>query len=257
MAYMIPPHQAGTRPLLAYRDHLQSRHDAWASAAMGALQSVATEDPLSQWGTEAKRLVVTMEDNVEGEAERHPLGEVINQCATIERLLDAMAWIAQQPGGAEAVVRLCHPTASSNKTSDQKPDGVADHDLVVEVAGQQWRFEVSDVANDKNDGNRKEAKDLDSLECGIDQNLPDDGVRRFLVVSSEFGRLLKRKHATRRTRAGAGRNGKAPPGWQYRFHGCGRTVIAELRAIPPDGDLVVVEASAVGLMAKPSSTLQG
>lgn len=241
-------HLTGERPVLEYQRELRARHAAWAGAAIHALTEAA-ESGTDGWGSKAKRIKVAPTSKGSGEAADQPLGEVINQCATVERLLDALTWVTQQSGGDCAKVLLCHPTASSSK-SENAPDPSGenvDHDLIVRVNGEQWRFEVSDVANADRDGNRKEAKDLKSLGYELDESPPTDGARRFLVVSKEFGRLIGRKHAKRRTRSGQGRNGKAPPWWQYCFHECRKTYIVEVRAIAPGGELVVDLPSAAGI----------
>jgi hypothetical protein len=126
--------------------------------------------------------------------DEHALIEVINQCATIERLIDALQW-AQQHLPAYQVVR-CHPTTSSQKTT---MDDIPDHDIVlIHPEGQFALFEVSDVASTR-DGNDKESKDLASLGVhpgkGID-DLPDQDPfknRLFMVVSAEFGERFRRR----------------------------------------------------------------
>jgi hypothetical protein len=124
------------------------------------------------------------------------LVEVINQCATLERLLDALAW-ATSAGFTK--VRCCHPTTSSNKAGQEH-----DNDLIVSTddGAVTARFEVSDVVGEK-DGNRKERKDLVSLGVLLERKgsdclnkcwRPTENERIFLVVSKEFAAgLLKRK----------------------------------------------------------------
>ncbi len=115
---------------------------------------------------------------------------MINQCATVERLLDAVAWVLSRAPAAELL--LCHPTTSS------RPKDSADNDLLVEAAGERWSFEVSDVASGGADGNHKELKDLRSLGLiapeGDRWRLADPYPtgRHFLVVSPEFGARLCR-----------------------------------------------------------------
>lgn len=46
--------------------------------------------------------------------DRHSLAEAMNQCATMERLLDALAWVQTEASGLNTFdVAVCHPTASS------------------------------------------------------------------------------------------------------------------------------------------------
>ncbi len=82
----------------------------------------------------------------------------MNQCATMERLLDALQWAQSAGSGlAESLVERCHPTMSSSYADEE------DHDLVlVGPDGTKAKFEVSDVSGTK-DGNKKEKKDLISL----------------------------------------------------------------------------------------------
>lgn len=118
----------------------------------------------------------------------HSFVEVVNQCATLERLLDAAAWAEHNLEGF--LVRICNPTTSSSTEAD-------DHDLVLaDPSGNVAKFEVCDVTSAK-DGNRKELKDLCSL--GV---LDPDGAdvscwptaRVFLVVSPEFAVRMRKSN---------------------------------------------------------------
>jgi hypothetical protein len=118
------------------------------------------------------------------------LNELINQCTTVERLLDAIAWVLGQ--APEATMHRCHPTTSSG------PQAGEDNDLIVLVAGERWSFEVSDVVSSSTDGNQKELKDLCNLGLVVASGsvwqladpLPQG--RQFLVVSPEFADRLMR-----------------------------------------------------------------
>jgi hypothetical protein len=119
----------------------------------------------------------------------HSLVEVINQCATMERLIDALEWA----NSTYTNVEKCHPTTSSENTG-----GGPDNDLIlVAVSGKKARFEISDVASEK-DGNGKAPRDLVSL--GVlthcDKKLrPSDAwpaEQLFLVVSEEFAKYLRK-----------------------------------------------------------------
>jgi hypothetical protein len=146
----------------------------------------------SQWGVTAKRVAVSLPaerpELVPDAIDNLPFSEVVNQCATLERLLGALHWADKNLDGY--AVERCHPT-----TSSQKSGGQADNDLMLfrEADGHRCRFEVSDVASSTGDGNGKELKDLASL--GIpptgDGQVPWSD-RRFLVVSSEFSKYLLR-----------------------------------------------------------------
>jgi hypothetical protein len=122
----------------------------------------------------------------------HSLTEVYNQCATMERLLDALEWAQTEDSVLNRYeVVLCHPTTSS------VPGIADDHDLVlVDREGAKAKFEISDVAG-KRDGNRKEEKDLARLgvlpAVDINERFGEGWPpgRLFLVVSAEFARRLR------------------------------------------------------------------
>lgn len=191
MAHLIQP-LLQPCPLQDARQELMRAHHALVAAARKAATTMAAVEA-GAWGAAAKRVRVTWTVSTSAhlcETGNQPLTEVINQCATVERLLDAMAWVLSRAPAAELL--LCHPTTSS------RPKDSADNDLVVEVAGERWCFEVSDVASDDADGNHKELKDLCSLGLivreGDQWRLADPYPpgRHFLVVSPEFGARLCR-----------------------------------------------------------------
>lgn len=191
---------------------LLDAHNYLARRGMDAARRAVLVDDTSTWGTVFKRVRVELPtdgrpDLVRDAAAHHSLAEVMNQCATMERLLDALSWAQTDASGMSTwTVTLCHPT-----TSSVPGDGsVADHDLVLTgPAGEAAWFEVSDVAS-TNDGNRKEERDLCSLGVlreakGAERfNLTWPEARVFLVVSTEFsGRLRTRRwpHLTYRASA--------------------------------------------------------
>jgi hypothetical protein len=133
------------------------------------------------WGGAVKRVLVRFPIGPRpifiGDVEHHSLAEVITQCATIERLIDAMAWALETVGDPDAAnVLSCNPTASG---------GENENDLVIHADGEVLRFEISDIVSGSGDGNGKERKDLRSLAFLADK--PPPAGRAFLVVSSEFG----------------------------------------------------------------------
>lgn len=189
---------------------LLDAHDYLAHQGMDAARRAVLVDDACIWGTAFKRVRVELPADgrpelVRAAEARHSLAEVMNQCATMERLLDALAWAQTDASGMSSwEVTLRHPT-----TSSAPGDGtVADHDLVLRgPAGEAAWFEVSDVAS-ASDGNRKEERDLCSLRVlreakGTERfNLTWPRARVFLVVSTEFaGRLRSRRwpHLTYRT----------------------------------------------------------
>lgn len=188
---------------------VRDAHDYLAGRAATAVDRAQRHTEIASWGTALKRIRVEIPAAerhflITTREPHHNLVEVINQCATMERLLDALAWAASpQSGLADWTVVACHPTTSSAQEDGKK--AALDHDLILQGPDNaRARFEVSDVASDQ-DGNRKEEKDLQSLgvlkpvpggkEYKFDW-LPD---RLFLVVSTEFGsRLLRPKHGVSR-----------------------------------------------------------
>lgn len=183
---------------------LQLAHDYLVEQAQKALVEANVSDSRS-WGASMKRIKVELPTPPKGIPEklgRQNLVEIINQCATIERLLHTLAWaMSDESGFRDWSVKYCHPTTSSYKQKEEDPDEPQqDNDLVLYSAqgGSQAFFEVSDVASDK-DGNGKEKKDLTSLRilqpgdaigC-ITNSFPSE--RSFLVVSSEFAEGILRR----------------------------------------------------------------
>lgn len=182
----------GSRETAEVRDALQKAHAFLVDKSKDAarqLLDLATSD----WGQRAKRVYVPLSGQgkpLNVSAESVPLAEVINQCATLERLLDVLTWAADDVVLKSYKVVVCHPTTSSGNAVGP------DNDLVlIGPESALARFEVSDVASDK-DGNGKEEKDLVSL--GVLRDGSGDAryevewpaARVFLAVSEEFGRRL-------------------------------------------------------------------
>jgi hypothetical protein len=194
----IPAYGAGPMTLEECRSSVQEAHDFLVRKGTEAVGKVQDAAGTGYWGAKVKRVRVFLPHDewptfLSPASEEHNLVEVINQCATMERLLDALEWAQGANSGlSELKVVRCHPTTSSSyKDKD-------DHDLVL-VDGNQVRakFEISDVSSDK-DANQKEKKDLISLgvlkESKGAQMYPDgwpEG-RLFLVVSEEFSERLRK-----------------------------------------------------------------
>lgn len=189
------------------RSRLRQAHAFLVAAARDTVPRLMQLSPES-WGADAKREHVVLPegpkpDLVSPGLRTHSFAEVVNQCATLERLLDTLTWTAGVPDLNDALVVTCNPTTSSAPRTKRQPTPAEDHDLVMRTSsGDLWKFEISDVASE-NDGNDKEKKDLTSL--GI---LPvgDSMVsgwptgRSHLVVSSEFAERLRKhtRHGLRR-----------------------------------------------------------
>lgn len=208
--------EAGVLSLARCHDLLHDAHDYLARRGAGAARQAALLDDATAWGSRFKRVRVELPRDGRPLLMRtadghHSLAEVVNQCATMERLLDALAWARTDASGLNALhVARCHPTTGSAASDAETPD----NDLILAAPdGRAARFEVSDVAS-MSDGNRKEERDLRSLGVlregkgaeRFDLRWPD--ARVFLVVSSEFAGRLRGRHwphlAYREVFAGAG-----------------------------------------------------
>jgi hypothetical protein len=186
-------------------DELRAAHAYLAKHGARALKRAAELGPSARWGQSVKRLRVELPSDSRPELtgaapSEHSITEVYNQCANVERLIDAVKWcLSPASKFSDGLGLACHPTTSSNKF---KPADYEDHDLVVQgVDGQLGYFEVSDVASNK-DGNFKEGKDLVRLGllrpvAGQRGTFEHGGIewpraRLFLVVSEEFAEYLCR-----------------------------------------------------------------
>jgi hypothetical protein len=134
------------------------------------------------WGTECKRILVEMPAATDliGSA-RQKLSEMINQCATMERLLALLEWLNTSSEYARYKIDCCHPTTSST-------DGENGLVLIAPVTGEKVRFEVWDCVA-KKVNNDKLKKSLAKLQAGNQQS-----DRFFLVVSSELVPILTKKN---------------------------------------------------------------
>jgi len=185
-----------------------------------AVQRAATTPVIFGWGSTVKRIRVVLP------VERRPLLllraepdhsmiEVINQCATVERLLDALTWAKETSWGDWSVER-CHPTTGNRKHSRSDLDG--DNDLVLKGATNGFaRFEVADISGVR-DTNRSIRKNLRSLGIGSDLYGKD---AIFLVLPAPPA-VMERPHCIR-TFLNRGTRGV-----RVRQHPIGRTVVAEI-----------------------------
>lgn len=188
MAHLIAQPTAGISISDCLRQ-LREAHEVVRQAGARAATSVAELSATTDWGTKVKRTKVTLPAErpllLQSAPSTHSFAEVMNQCATVERMVDALAWAETAfPGWT---VLACHPTTSS---ATHSPD--LNNDLVLRGPNdERARFEVSDVAGD-GDGNRKEEKDLANLGWIREGGKPKECAqgRTFLVVSENFGRRI-------------------------------------------------------------------
>lgn len=238
MAHLVSPidvHPDHALPVSDVLKQLRTAHHYLARLGIEA-QAIHMGDliePEMNWGTRQKRAKIIFPDGerpalIPVSLNEHALSEVINQCATIERLVSALAWASEALPDYRLI--RCHPTTSSYKTPDHKD--IPDNDIVlVNANGRLALFEVSDVIRRDRDGNQKEFKDLASLGvrlAGMDdypENKNPFVNRLFMVVSEEFGVRWRNKRKGRRKK-------KQP---YFRYYECqindGATCIFEV--LPP------------------------
>lgn len=186
-------------------DELRAAHAYLAENGARTVVRAAELGSSNGWGQSVKRLHVNLPNDgrpvlAKNAPTEHSITEVYNQCANVERLIDALEWCLSPVSGFQGGVGLaCHPTTSSGtaKRADHN-----DHDLVIRgVDDRLGYFEISDVASSR-DGNFKEGKDLVRLGvlcpvAGKRGSFQHDGIkwpseRLFLVVSEEFAEYLFR-----------------------------------------------------------------
>jgi hypothetical protein len=177
--HLIRPHMESHGPVDAaeYVAQLHAAHDAIVERAIGWTHDIAGPS----WGIRAKRTFVDLTGaHPMVTNEKHPISELLNICATVERLLGALRWAIQE-GWAESVLE-CNPTTSNQTTS-----GISGPpDLRTKgVQGEAW-FEVSDVVAAR-DGNRKLQIDLERL-----QRAPAI-VATFLVASPSWEHRIQHR----------------------------------------------------------------
>lgn len=200
MAHLVKPLHAveGPLSLSIVLDQLREAHRYLAFHGTLALRQAAQEhDQITYWGTNVKRTKVLLPSGdrpelIDASIHEHSLTEVYNQCATMERMIDALQWALDALPGY-GVLR-CHPTTSSQKS---EVHDVPDNDIVlVGLNGEIARFEVSDIANRTADSNNKLKKELDSL--GITDAVANGWPtgRLFIVVSAEFATLVRKRSSS-------------------------------------------------------------
>ncbi|MCK6592515.1 MAG: hypothetical protein HUU21_09575 [Polyangiaceae bacterium] len=222
--------------IAATRAKLAAAHEFIVSRA----QTFLRQSPMAVpgWGSATKRLSVDLSGSERPELIKKPserFAEILNMAATVERLLAALQWFAEEPRFRDLEVLICHPsTSSSTNTNDLVL--AEKHGLVC------VRCEVSDVAARSAGQNAKEKKDLKALRC--DAGVPDDGVYRFLCTSNEFAEALISKK----------RDWTALP-YRYIVHRAlddSRTVILEI--VPPSSPRLLPGAGADAAHHASSST---
>ncbi len=168
-------------------DILTFAHDDLLKAIRNACNDSESSE---QWGINMKRLIIdlTSISNPLVTKESEKFVELINILATVERTLDTLKWLLNQ--FPTLMVNQCHPSTSDD--SDGNDIVLKDFEGTTKI-----RVEVCDVASKRAAQNNKEKSDIKNLGC--DQEVPDDGVQRYIATSSEFSKALhssKRKWAS-------------------------------------------------------------
>jgi hypothetical protein len=123
---------------------LSSAHDCLVTAAQEMLAH-ANEIEADYWGSDFKRLQVRLPSPRPAilQQSTHNFGEVVNQVAGLERLLDGLRWFATERPQAHVV--SCHPSTSS---------APGDNDVILSQAEEMFRIEVFDIAGSKMTNNK-------------------------------------------------------------------------------------------------------
>lgn len=197
MAHLVNPiNQPNDSPIPISKavSLLKSAHHYLTRLGNAALKNnIASSE---NWGTEMKRLKISFPKAdrpqlISSTHETHSLTEVINQCATIERLMDALVWADSNLPKYQLL--RCHPTTSSQKV---EPSDIPDNDIVlINEQGRLARFEVSDISGDHS-ATKKIGKELSSLGAPLKDKIRCDNPFHgllFIVVSAELGERLRRR----------------------------------------------------------------
>ncbi len=169
--------------LADYSRQLTAAHEAVARATAAHQVAVASID---HWGCVAKRRPVDLSAVANDPGMRgligvssQPFAEIVNQLATVERLLDSLVWAGRI--GAVDVIE-CNPSTSRG------PAARCSHDVVARCPDGIVVIEVSDVAGVNGNANQKMEKDLETLDrCTCE----GAAVRKILAVSRQSASWLQ------------------------------------------------------------------
>lgn len=138
------------------------------------------------WGIEIKRSLVDISKCNDPLVEGRPQSftEILDQLATIERMIDALKWI-KKSHRQWTYVHQCNPTTSSKGKDLAVGDGKGIKDIKA-------IFEISDVSGNNGNANGKMKDDIDTL-----SKCPH--YERYLVVSSSSWNWLENQKGTKPT----------------------------------------------------------
>ena len=103
-------------------DELRAAHAYLAEHGARAFMRAAELGPSARWGQSVKRLHVGLpSDNrpelAEAAPSEHSITEVYNQCANVERLIDAVKWcLTPASKFSDGLGLACHPTTSGGSS---------------------------------------------------------------------------------------------------------------------------------------------
>jgi hypothetical protein len=140
--HLIEP--LGNIPLNDCIAQLSSAHDCLVGAAKEMLAH-ANDIEADYWGSDFKRLQVKLPSPRPAVLQQsaHNFGEIVNQVAGLERLLDGLRWFTTQRPNAHVVT--CHPSTSS---------APGDNDVILSKGTETFRVEVFDIAGTKVTNNK-------------------------------------------------------------------------------------------------------
>ena len=157
---------------------LESAHHAISETVANACKHI--DFRLDTFGSDFKRLLIPLPKHPVIGKDEERLIEIVNILATVEKTIGALIWFGNEFPGSW--LNICHPSTSD---SDEGNDIVL---LSREFGETIVRCEITDVISSNAGQNGKEAKDLKSLSC--ENEVPLDGVRRFIATSNEYSKAL-------------------------------------------------------------------
>lgn len=100
-------------------NRVRACHRYLVEAGQQAVSAMNAKSEPSRWGTEAKRVAVRFEGakprDIGSDLYQHNLVEIINQTATVERLIDVLEWVQTTESGMVDFTRVtvCHPSTTA------------------------------------------------------------------------------------------------------------------------------------------------
>ena len=195
MPHMVEPIR-GPQSVETVREQLWEAHQFMVAGAKRTIGRFDTVDA-AEWGTALKRTKVELSDDpphlVRQAGKVHAFAEVVNQCATLERLMDELKWSGEALPDFD--VQTCHPTTSSLK-QDTEPDNdrplfsAADQG-VASLRSRTWRHRPVTGTRRRSRISSGWVSSHRRIARVVRPSARPEG-RFFLVVSEEFAKYLLR-----------------------------------------------------------------